>query len=123
MRDSIRKILKEYTGPPKGNREERIAEIQRRFERINEMVPTFVTFFEKRYGDILDKLEVDSKKIHYGAEMFTGGEIVLKFYLNTENKKIRHEIWDDIKNYFGIDMTKYGVPLDIDVRIRKYERV
>lgn len=125
MRDLIRKILLEYDTLPKGDREERIREIERRFDYINQLVPSFIKFYQKIYKKELEKVDVDVKKIYYGIEQYSGKEIVLKLYFSDsiDTDGLRGEIWDYMEKVFGIDMQIYGMPLLVEVYIKKYERI
>jgi hypothetical protein len=124
MRDLIRKFLLEYSSAPQGNTEERIREIKRRFDHISELIPTMVKFYTKKYKNSLERIEVEEKKIHYGNENYTGKGIVLKlFFSEIPRENIRGEVWDYMDRIFGINMKYYGVPLNIDVYIKKYERI
>ena len=125
MRESIKKILREYESPPEGTTEERIQEIENRFEEIKKMMPTIIRLYKSKYRGDLEKIDVDIKNIHYGNENYTGKELVLKLYFSDNLKKttLRGEVWDYMKNFFGIDMTYYGVPIDVEVYVKNYIRV
>lgn len=125
MRDLIRKILLEYSTPPEGEREDRIREIERRFDYVNELVPSMMKFYQKIYKKELEKVDVDVKKIFYGNEQYSGKEIVLKLYFSDsmDTDGLRREIWDYMEKVFGIDMQIYGVPLLVEVYIKKYEMI
>ena len=125
MRNLIRKILLEYSIPPVGNREDRIREIERRFDEINHLVPSLIKFYQNMYKKELEKVDVDVKKIFYGNEQYSGKEIVLKLYFSDtiDTDGLRREIWDYMEKVFGIDMQIYGVPLLVEVYIKKYERI
>ena len=125
MRDLIRKILLEYSTPPEGEREDRIREIERRFDYINQLVPSFIKFYQKIYKKELEKVDVDVKKIFYGNEQYSGKEIVLKLYFSDsiDTDGLRREIWDYMEKVFGIDMRIYAMPLLVEVYIKKYEMI
>lgn len=125
MRNLIRKILLEHDILPKGDREERIREIERRFDYINQLVPSFIKFYQKIYKKELEKVDVDVKKIFYGNEQYSGKEIVLKLYFSDsiDTDGLRREIWDYMEKVFGIDMRIYAMPLVVEVYIKKYERI
>lgn len=125
MRDLIRKILLEHDTLPKEDREERIREIEKRFDYINQLVPSFIKFYQKIYKKELEKVDVDVKKIFYGNEQYSGKEIVLKLYFSDsiDTDGLRREIWDYMEKVFGIDMKIYGMPLLVEVYIKKYERI
>jgi hypothetical protein len=111
----IRKILKEYSSPPEGNKDERIIEIEKRKKRIDKLIPLMVEFFEDKFGDELIKIEVDDKKVHYGNELYSTTIKDLKFFFSDKsNQNYRMEIIRDINSFFGIDITYYGVPLNVE---------
>ena len=112
----IRKILKEYSSAPVGNREERIIEIEKRKKRIDKLLPIMIQLFEEKFGDELVKIEVDDKKVHYGNELYSTTIKNLKFFFSDEAKQnYRKEIYRDINSFFGIDITYYGVPLYVEI--------
>jgi len=111
----IRKILKEYSSPPEGNKDERIVEIEKRKKRIDKLIPLMIEFFEDKFGDELVKVEVDDKKVHYGNELYSTTIKNLKFFFSDKsNQNYRMEIIRDINSFFGIDITYYGVPLNVE---------
>jgi len=112
----IRKILKEYSSAPVGNREERIIEIEKRKKRIDKLLPAMIELFKDKFGDELVKIEVDDKKVHYGNELYSTTIKNLKFFFSDEAKQnYRKEIYRDINSFFGIDITYYGVPLYVEI--------
>jgi len=112
----IRKILKEYSSAPVGNREERIIEIEKRKKRIDKLLPIMIQLFEEKFGDELVKIEVDDKKVHYGNELYSTTIKNLKFFFSDKAKQnYKKEILRDINSFFGIDITYYGVPLYVEV--------
>jgi len=112
----IRKILKEYSSAPKGDKEARIIEIEKRKEHIDKMLPIMIQLFEEKFGDELVKIEVDDKKVHYGNELYSTTIKNLKFFFSDEVKQnYRKEIYRDINSFFGIDITYYGVPLYVEI--------
>jgi hypothetical protein len=129
MKELIKKILREETEIPKWfreweklPREGRIAGIEERKKHILKLVPSIVDFFELKFSDYLEKIEVGGKKIHYGNELHSMESVLLKFYFNKRPPTTKHldfEIRDDINGFFGIDITYYGIPLDIETIIKK----
>ena len=112
----IRKILKEYSSAPKGSKEERIIEIEKRKEHIDRILPLMIQLFKDKFGDDLVKIEVDDKKVHYGNELYSTTIKNLKFFFSDEVKQnYRKEIYRDINSFFGIDITYYGVPLYVEI--------
>jgi len=127
MKELIKKILIEQ-GYKKRNWyeewdslpvEERIKEIKRTKEHIVELLPTIIKFFENKFGDKFENLEVKYVPIRYAHENYTEMVPYITFYyyksklsiLTLEN--IRQKVNDEIKNYFGIPIEKYGTPLNI----------
>jgi len=129
MRDLIKKILREEIEVPKWfreweklPREERIAGIEKRKKSILKLLPSIINFFELKFSDYLETIEVGGKRVHYGHEDHSTETILLKFYFNQkppQTKYLDNEIRDDINGFFGIDMTYYGIPLDIETIIKK----
>jgi hypothetical protein len=112
----IRKILKEYSSAPEGDKEARIIEIEKRKKRIDKLLPAMIELFKDKFGDELVKIEVDDKKVHYGNELYSTTIKNLKFFFSDEAKQnYRKEIYRDINSFFGIDITYYGVPLYVEI--------
>jgi len=112
----IRKILKEYSSAPEGDKEARIIEIEKRKKHIDKLLPAMIELFKDKFGDELVKIEVDDKKVHYGNELYSTTIKNLKFFFSDEAKQnYRKEIYRDINSFFGIDITYYGVPLYVEI--------
>jgi len=135
MRNIIRKILKEmkfelntpdwvkkfYNLPT----EERIEFIEKKRKYIEKLIPTIVVFFELKYGDYIDRIEIGKKGVYYGSENYSTKEVLLKFYFNDvddnvaeTNDDLKVQVIKDIKNFFNIDVKYYGVPLDLEFYIK-----
>ena len=120
----IRKILKEYSSAPVGNREERIIEIEKRKKRIDKLLPAMIELFKDKFGDELVKIEVDDNKVHYGNELYSTTIKNLKFFFSDKtNQNYRKEIYRDINSFFGIDITYYGVPLYVEIYKMVWEKI
>ena len=132
MRDIIKKILKEMKDSPDWVEkfhslptEGRITEIEKKKKYIENYIPRIVEFFERKYGDYIDRVEVGEKGVHYASENYSTKEVLLKFYFNDVDDNVAETIYDlkiqvrkDIKNFFNIDLEYYGVPLDLEFYIK-----
>jgi hypothetical protein len=126
MRDIVHKVLKEIKDLHKiESREERIDIIKYNKEYIEKLLPTIVKFFEYTFKDDLYKIEVKSGGVTYGSENFSMESFKLIFYFNQipEDSKfsIRKEIIKYLESMFNIDITRYGVPLSINVYIKEWK--
>ena len=141
MKELIRKILREgmqisddapdwvekfHALPTKG----RIEFIENYKIRIERILPIIIEFFERKFGDYLDKLEVGKKSTHYGSENYSTEKLLLKFYFNDVDDNVAETNYDlmkkvrnDLKNFFNIDLEYYGVPLDLEFYIKTWERM
>ena len=135
MRNIIKKILKEmkFESDTPGwvekfhnlPTEERIAEIEKKKKYIEKYIPRIIEFFEEKYGDYIDRVEVEEKGVHYGSENYSTKVALLKFYFNDVDDNVAETNYDlkiqvnkDIKNFFNIDLEYYGVPLDLEFYIK-----
>ena len=130
MRDLIRKVLREKKekGKDKDSSEDIIEIIKSNKERIDKLLPKIVNFFELTYENDLYKLEVDKdSSVHYGLEDYSTESVELVFYFNHIPKGkeniIRRDIIISLRNLFDIDITRYGVPLDISVYVKTWTKV
>ena len=141
MKELIRKILREgmqisddapdwvkefHTLP----REGRIALIKKNKKQIERLLPRIVEFFEQKFGDYIDRIEVGEKGVHYGSENYSTEKLLLKFYFNDvddniaeTNHELMKKVRNDLKNFFNIDLEYYGVPLDLEFYIKTWERM
>jgi hypothetical protein len=104
--------------------EEEIYQIEERYD-INKIISALEKMFPW-----VDKIETTTRNVSYGSSrdekgnMKTGVEDVIRIYFYYENpvyiqkskngsKEIKQEIIGFLKNYFNIDIFKYGVPLDL----------
>ena len=132
MRNIIRKILKEMRDAPDWVEkfhnlptEERIEFIEKKKKYIEKYIPRIIEFFERKYGDYIDRVEVEEKGVYYGSENYSSKEVLLKFYFNDvddnvaeTNHDLQIKVRKDIKNFFNIDLEYYGVPLDLEFYIK-----
>ena len=135
MRNIIKKILKEMKFEPNTPdwvekfhnlpTKERIEFIEKKKKYIEKYIPRIIEFFERKYGDYIDRIEVEKKGVHYGSENYSTKEVLLKIYFNNvddnvaeTNHDLKLQVRKDIKNFFNIDLEYYGVPLDLEFYIK-----
>jgi hypothetical protein len=130
MRDLIRKVLREKKekGKEEESLEDMIEKIKSNRGRIEKLLPKIVNFFELTFENDLYKLEVDKNgSVHYGLEDFSIDNVELVFYFNQIPKGkeniIRRDIIISLRDLFDIDITRYGVPLDISVYVKTWKKV
>jgi hypothetical protein len=131
----IRKILRESAQIPddapewvkrfhKLPKEDRIQDIENRKDKIEKLMPNIINFFEDRFGDELEKIVINQKKVHYGNELYSTEKLVINFYFYEPSQmfpraKYYNEVVRDLINFFNIDITYYGMPLDIEIHVKK----
>ena len=118
MRNIIKKILKEMKFEPNTPdwvekfhnlpTEGRIIEIEKKKKYIEKYIPRIIDFFEEKYGDYIDRVEVGEKGVHYGSENYSTKEVLLKFYFNYVDDNVAETTHDlkvqvikDIKNFLN----------------------
>jgi hypothetical protein len=135
VKDLIRKILRESMQIPddapewvkrfnKLPKEDRIQDIESRKDKIEKLMPNIINFFEDRFGDELEKIVINQKKVHYGNELYSTEKLVINFYFYEPSQmfpraKYYNEVVRDLINFFNIDITYYGMPLDIEIHVKK----
>lgn len=135
MKDLIRKILRESRQIPddapewvkrfnKLPREERIEDIEQRKIKIGMILPNIIEFFKDKFGDDLEKIEIGKKRVTYGNESHSTERWVINFYFSPQSQIIPraeyyNEVVRDLTNFFNVDITYYGMPLDIEIHIKK----
>ena len=132
MKHLIRKILRESGQIPddapewvkrfnKLPKEDRIQDIENRKDKIENLMPNIINFFEDRFGDELEKIVINQKKVHYGNELYSTEKLVINFYfyVPSQMSKYYNEVVRDLINFFNIDITYYGMPLDIEIHVKK----
>lgn len=132
MKDLIRKILRESRQIPddapewvkrfnKLPREERIEDIEQRKIKIGKILPSIIEFFEDKFGGELEKIEVGKKRVTYGNESHSTEKLVINFYFSQTfpRAKYYNEVVRDLTNFFNVDITYYGMPLDIEIHVEK----
>lgn len=140
MKELIRKVLREAiiltSDTPDWverfhdlSRQERIEFIKKYKKDIQSSLPMITEFFESKYEELLVMIEVDERRSHYGNEDFSFGKILLKFYFKpsgTEKingRKIKNEIYKDLKSFFNIDIAYYGTPIEYEVYEMTWQKV
>jgi hypothetical protein len=139
VKDLIRKILREAAQIPddapewvkrfhKLPKEDRIQDIENRKDKIENLMPNIINFFEDRFGDELEKIVINQKKVHYGNELYSTEKLVINFYFYEPSQmfpraKYYNEVVRDLINFFNIDITYYGMPLDIEINVKKREKL
>jgi len=128
MRDLIKKILRENSlTTVSGTREERIKQIDERIRIINRLLPKIKKFIEINFGSEIEKVEIGIKAVHYGNENYsvTIPEVDIYFKENTFYgvNEIKTQIFEVLKNYFNIDVTRYGVPIHFTFYKKVWEKM
>ena len=109
-------------------KEDRIQDIENRKDKIENLMPNIINFFEDRFGDELEKIVINQKKVHYGNELYSTEKLVINFYFYEPSQmfpraKYYNEVVRDLINFFNIDITYYGMPLDIEINVKKREKL
>lgn len=116
MKELIRKILREGKD---------IERIMRNEKEIPKRVPAILEFINEKYGGGV-RAESDTKSVYFGSDSYRGLCKEIKVYVEDEDlnpSEVKHELWDDIKNFFGIDMSLYGSCLDLTVFKKQWTKV
>jgi len=128
MKDIVHRVLTETKILKEESIENSIEEIKSNKKRIRKLLPIIVDFFESGFKNDLYKLEVnEDSSVHYGLENFSIERVELVFYFNQIPKGseniIRRNIILYLKDLFNVDITRYGVPLDISVYVKTWKKV
>ena len=128
MKDIVHRVLTETKILKEESIENSIEEIKSNKKRIRKLLPIIVDFFESEFKNDLYKLEVnEDSTVHYGLENFSIERVELVFYFNQIPKGseniIRRNIILYLKDLFNVDITRYGVPLDISVYVKTWKKV
>jgi hypothetical protein len=137
VKDLIRKILRESGQIPDDapewvkvlnsltSKKDRIENIEKRKEKIGMILPFISEFFRDKFGDELEKIVIDQKKFHYGTENHSSDRWVINFYFFQmfPLTKYYNEIVKDLINFFNIDISWYGMPLNIEIHDKKREKL
>jgi hypothetical protein len=116
MKDLIRKILRE------GRDSERI---QKNEVLVKRITPRIVRFIEEKFGNDVT-VESHDKSVFFGSDDYRGLCKEIKVFVENEDlnaTELKVQLWGDIKNFFGIDMTRYGSCLNLEVFKKKWEKV
>lgn len=123
MEDIIRKILREIDN----SNEDRIKEIEDKKKYVKKLLPSIIKFFKDSFSKDLLDIEVITKKVHYGVENYSTEEYLLKFYFNEIPKEhefnMRRTIIRNLDNMFNINITRYGVPLDLEIYVKTWKKL
>jgi hypothetical protein len=123
MEDIIRKILREMDN----SNEDRIKEIEDKKKYVKKLLPSIIKFFKDSFSEDLLDIEVITKKVHYGMENYSTDEYLLKFYFNKIPKEhefnMRRTIIRNLDNMFNINITRYGVPLDLEIYVKTWKKL
>lgn len=103
--------------------EERRKSIDDRREHILSVLPVMKDFFVDKFGDDLDYIKIKEKGVHYAYEKHSVQSFVMVFYFNNPPQNVKREVLDDIKNFFSLDITYYGFPLDVEFYYKKWEKL
>ena len=91
------------------------------------MLPIISEYFEGTFGDDLFELIVTNDRTHFGGENYSTDTYLLKFYFNEIPKEnefnLRRSIINRLNNLFDIDITKYGVPLNIEIYVKQWKQI
>jgi hypothetical protein len=123
MEDIIRKILREMDN----SNEDRVKKIEDNKKYIKKLLPSIIKFFKDSFSEDLLDIEVITKKVHYGVENYSTEEYLLKFYFNEIPKEhefnMRRTIIRNLDNMFNINITRYGVPLDLEIYVKTWKKL
>ena len=123
MEHIIRKVIKEVSD----SKEESIKKIEDKKKYIVKMLPIISEYFEGTFGDDLFELIVTNDRTHFGGENYSTDTYLLKFYFNEIPKEnefnLRRSIINRLNNLFDIDITKYGVPLNIEIYVKQWKQI
>jgi hypothetical protein len=123
MEEIIRKILREMDD----STEDEIRNIEDKRRYIAKLLPVIVKFFKDTFKDDLFEIEVVDKKIHYASIKLSMDTYLLMFKFNQIPKEnefnMRRTILKKLENIFNIDITRYGVPLDIEIYVKSWKKI
>jgi hypothetical protein len=111
MKDLIKKILSEETEFGK--------EYAERKEYAKKVLPNIMSMIEDKYFDYpnVDSATLSERSIMYGSDSHQDTYYLLRlvFFDVNENtkRKLKKEIIDDVRKLYGLDITEYACPLDI----------
>ena len=116
MRDLIKKILREGSD---------LERIQRNEVSVPKILPRIVRFIKEKYGNRV-RVETHNKGVFFGSDDYRGLCKEIKVYVEDERlvaADVKVQIWNDINSFFGIDMSRYGVCLYLEVFRKKWEKI
>jgi hypothetical protein len=100
-----------------------IQDIKDMKEYIERFLPKILKYFKSKYKNDLVKIDLETKNVLFGHEDFIMEIPLITFYFSESVVNRSQEILNDLKNYFSIDMKKYGIPLSIRVYEQTWKRV
>ena len=100
-----------------------IQDIKDMKEYIERFLPKILKYFKSKYKNDLVKIDLETKNVLFGHEDFIMEIPLITFYFSESVVNRAQEILDDLKNYFSIDMKKYGIPLSVRVYEQTWKRV
>lgn len=116
MKELIKKILRE------GQDKERIMKNEKEVPII---LPHIVAFIKEKYGKSV-RVRTQTKKVFFGGDMYQGTCKEIEVYVENESllaADVKYQLRKDIKNFFGIDLSNYGVCLDLSVYRKIWDKV
>lgn len=116
MKDLIRKILKESKD---------LDRIKENEILVPKIVPFIIEFIKQKYGDSV-RVQSYNKGTFFGSDNYRGLCKEIKIYVEDENLvplEVKTQVWNDIKSFFNIDMSRYGACLDLTVYRKSWEKV
>ena len=123
MEHIIRKVIKEVSD----SKEESIKKIEDKKKYIGKMLPIISEYFEGTFGDDLFELIVTNDRTHFGGENYSTDTYLLKFYFNEIPKEnefnLRRSIIRTLDKIFNVDITRYGVPLNIEIYVKQWKQI
>lgn len=125
MKNLIRKILREEF-PSDGTRKEKETYVEKRLGQLENLYPHIEKYFESKFGD---KVEIDGsiRDKHLGNDNLSIQGIHLRVFIKEPNSlkavDIKREIWSDLKSIFGLNLSSYGEPFDIEFLKISWEKI
>ena len=101
----------------------RVRIIEDRKEFIKGILPTIVKYFKRNFSDYISDIVIQEKPIRYGNDIFDTTYFFMviilkpkynKYDIDDFSKLIKEKLYE-----FGIDIMKYGMPLDFKVELQK----
>lgn len=116
MREVIRKILKENQD---------LELIKSNEIKIPKLLPHIVDFIKEKYGKSV-RVKTSNEKIFFGSDNYSGVGKVINVFVENEKllpAEVKIRLWNDIRNFFGVDMSMYGSCLNLNVYKKIWSKV